>query len=428
MKKYIILPLLLSAFTLVGAQSPALNNSNRVILTHKDGTTQTFRFSDLQSLEFDHIETPGVAVSVVDNSLSPYGFSVSAVPSADCHSYTVSLFIDDSDIAVCDAASYQGNQTLTFTDLVPATDYKLEVVASDKYGISETPQYTFITTESLEITPAPKVGDYYYSDGTWSDGGLISIDLDGRNAVWSEVKPMPVEGKTVLGIVCMTDPNRIAEEDKADGYTHGYVISCKNITDPSKENYSRWPETVWYGAKYSEGDETQVVKLSMSCYARLSGRADTQEVLSKYPGEESVKCPMFYRLSDLPQAPAQSSGWFVPSVGQLWDCLANFCSGQVAEKLFQQRTVATDFTYYFDYDLGFNVKDRFMAPFQNIPAADKDDITLDDGTGYIELRTSNRYDTEATIIFNLGTNETGIFEGMAAWRDEDAHARAFLAF
>ena len=49
---------------------------------------------------------------------------------------------------------------------------------------------------------APKIGDYYYSDGTWSDGGLVSIEADGLNPVWADTKPAPVAGKTVIGIVC----------------------------------------------------------------------------------------------------------------------------------------------------------------------------------------------------------------------------------
>ena len=51
---------------------------------------------------------------------------------------------------------------------------------------------------------APKIGDYYYSDGTWSDGGLVSIEADGLNPVWADTKPAPVAGKTVTGIVCRT--------------------------------------------------------------------------------------------------------------------------------------------------------------------------------------------------------------------------------
>ena len=75
---------------------------------------------------------------------------------------------------------------------------------------------------------APKIGDYYYSDGTWSDGGLVSIEADGLNPVWADTKPAPVAGKTVIGIVCQTDENRIAAGDKEKGYTHGYVVAVKN--------------------------------------------------------------------------------------------------------------------------------------------------------------------------------------------------------
>ena len=61
------------------------------------------------------------------------------------------------------------------------------------------------TTQTIDDPiEAPKVGDYYYSDGTWSDGGLISINADGTSPVWAEEKPAPVEGKTVIGIVAMT--------------------------------------------------------------------------------------------------------------------------------------------------------------------------------------------------------------------------------
>ena len=67
------------------------------------------------------------------------------------------------------------------------------------------------TTQTIDDPiEAPKVGDYYYSDGTWSDGGLISINADGTSPVWAEEKPAPVEGKTVIGIVAMTDPSRMA--------------------------------------------------------------------------------------------------------------------------------------------------------------------------------------------------------------------------
>lgn len=89
----------------------------------------------------------------------------------------------------------------------------------------------YIDFEDAEpVEPAePKVGDYFYSDGTWSDGGLISIDANGTNPVWAEVKPAPLAGKTVIGIVCSVNPDRMAAADKEAGYTHGYVLALSLI-------------------------------------------------------------------------------------------------------------------------------------------------------------------------------------------------------
>lgn len=430
MKKSILFPVLLSICAYAGAQQQIPNNSNRVIINHRDGTTQVYRFSDLQSLEFDHIETPTVMLTVVSGSVSTNGFSITAEPSESCASYTLTCSEVNSSTPeeTPEIRTLNGTQTVAYTDLQPGTEYRIEAIPSDIYGITETPSFILVSTEEIIEIAAPKVGDYYYSDGTWSDGGLISIDLDGQNASYADPRPMPLAGKTVLGIVCSTDPNRMAQGDIDEGYTHGYVISCKNIVDPTKENYSYYPETVWYGGKFSAGDETQVVKLGSSCYARVTGREDTKDILEAHPGTEIEDCPMFYRLRDLPQAPASSSGWFVPSVGQLWDCLANLCSGQVASVLKEGRALSYDFTWYFTQNLGFNVKEKFMEAFANIPDTDKDEILMDDGQQYISMRTSTRYDEESTIVFNIGTSDTGLFEGMAAWRDEDCHARAFLAF
>ena len=57
--------------------------------------------------------------------------------------------------------------------------------------------------------PAPEIGDYFYSDGTWS----------------SEFDP----AKTVLGLVFMTgDSDRWGVAETEAGYVNGLVISVKN--------------------------------------------------------------------------------------------------------------------------------------------------------------------------------------------------------
>ena len=283
---------------------------------------------------------------------------------------------------------------------------------------------------------APKVGDYFYSDGTWSDGGLISIDANGCNAVWAEQRPAPIEGKTVVGIVFTTNPDRIAEADKDAGYTHGYVIGCKNITDPGKSNYAEYPESVWYAGQYAKVDVIKVSKTAKTCYENLNGREETETLFAKNdPKYYSEDLPMFYYgTTEYPvEAPANTSGWFIPSIGQMWDCIANFCSGEVADYLAEQQEVTYDFTYYVSTsDITPSPLESFMKAFEMVPANDKDEITMPDssrgGKSSVAIGTSSRYSSESRVIFSLGMDGYGLLEGMEAWLDEEAHARPILAF
>ena len=163
---------------------------------------------------------------------------------------------------------------------------------------------------------APKIGDYYYSDGTWSDGGLVSIEADGLNPVWADTKPAPVAGKTVIGIVCQTDENRIAAGDKEKGYTHGYVVAVKNA-------HSADSQTVQYSTD-NDFASTPKAKIASTWYGNVNGYEETMKTVSDYGPNLATWCPAFdltVNNFSLP-APETSSGWFLPSTGQLWDMVA----------------------------------------------------------------------------------------------------------
>ena len=79
-----------------------------------------------------------------------------------------------------------------------------ETTVTASVGESSAACRVTVTESEPEPEPEPsepKVGDYFYSDGTWSDGGLVSIEADGLNPVWADEKPAPVAGKQVIGIV-----------------------------------------------------------------------------------------------------------------------------------------------------------------------------------------------------------------------------------
>lgn len=304
------------------------------------------------------------------------------------------------------------------------------------------------TTQTIDDPiEAPKVGDYYYSDGTWSDGGLISINADGTSPVWAEEKPAPVEGKTVIGIVAMTDPSRMAQSDIDAGYTHGYVISTKFVHDPG--NKSSQTNQVFTSIKYSydEGFEANVpvCKAGSTWYADLNGRQYCDSVISFYGDMLLRDCPAVYYTS-IKEHPSTSSPWFVPSTGQLWDIVANLCGDAAAKALLSWRTVASDATYYCYSEIKSDPMAIFNATLDKVPASDKellvrvdyDDYLWDpfqykptDYHAYCPLWTSCRYDTDAMCIFEvptLRTTGTSKIECMAEWFNGDCYLRPILAF
>ena len=419
---------ILASLALTGAYAQ-VENANRLILHTKEGKTVVYNLSEMDYMDFDCVEDVTLALTLNESTLSSEAFTVNVVPGAGTASYTVTLAQGEN--VIRDGGTFTDSADIPFSDLAEGARYTVTATPYDIYGMPGVAASIDVTTVSLSNDP--KVGDYFYSDGTWSDGGLISIDPDGQNAVWAAEKPEPIAGKTVVGIVFNTNPDRIAEADKAAGYTHGYVIGCKNATDPNKFNYANYPESIWFAPYGVTVTTNSAIKVGKTWYNNLDGRAETQAILDKYASSPATSVPMFYYCTTgYPvAAPENTSGWFVPSTGQLWDCIANFCSGKVAKALSENRTLAYDFTAYFSEKTGEPVMANFLAPFAKVPAADKDDIPMNDADRApksVAMRTSSRYDSETADHFNLGTDENGLIEGMCGWFDEEGHARPILAF
>lgn len=295
------------------------------------------------------------------------------------------------------------------------------------YEFTDIDYIEFIGEETPdEPEVAPKIGDYYYSDGTWSDGGLISINSDGTSPVWASPRPAPLNNKTVIGIVFTTDQSRMSAEDIAAGYTHGYVIACKNITDPAHS----FTETVWY-SRLDAVDDIATAKIAKTWYNTLNGRQTTAEVFEKHPEDPATEFPMFHygSIEFKCEAPASSSGWFIPSTGQLWDAIANLSGNEAATAMKSYQTIGYDATYYCSEKVSGNPLAEFLKAFEQIPEADREPLSLDKDNNsghYVSLRTSTMYEEDSTCIFNLGSD--GLVECMAAWLNEDCHARPILAF
>lgn len=158
-----------------------------------------------------------------------------------------------------------------------------------------------------------KIGDYFYSDGTWSDGGLRKIYSDGRREI-ADPKPGPDRsgGKVVIGIVFQTDPYRIglAEKEALGGEAHGLVMALRNT---SVTRSVQWADT------YLDEGLTKILT-QKQLYEDISGYANSKHILSNRGNFDNY--PAFKASKDYPApAPATTIGWFLPSSGQCWDLL-----------------------------------------------------------------------------------------------------------
>ena len=181
-------------------------------------------------------------------------------------------------------------------------------------------------TEGNATPPVPaKVGDFFYSDGTYS------TTLD--------------PAKTVIGIVFQTDPSRIGQAEKETLKTkgldepHGLVMAVKNAGTSLK----------WSNVFETTG--ATVCTTVADCYQDIGGLKNTQTVyeFASYTNDAD-KYPAFKAVADFNTnnaVPEKATEWFMPSAGQLWDLLENL--GKV-EALKAQRT--NDSTRLHSYDNG----------------------------------------------------------------------------
>ena len=187
-----------------------------------------------------------------------------------------------------------------------------------------------ITYDGTETEP--KIGDYYYSDGTWSDGGLRKLYADGTME-WAEPKPEPESGKTVIAIVFhaghhANDGSDYSSTGIGSEKCHGYAVALQDATN----DYCQWGYGTELGCcPTDEGGNKQ------NNYSTpdidWSGYTWTQKIITAAGGKENLNATeesgypaTYYAVVDYEtkvKAPTKSSGWFLPSIGQMRNVYQN---------------------------------------------------------------------------------------------------------
>lgn len=172
-------------------------------------------------------------------------------------------------------------------------------------------------------------------------------------------------------------------------------------------------------------------KLASSWYGNVNGYVETMTVRDTYGESLAQWMPAFdlvlNAFSQANPAPAGTSGWFLPSTGQLWDMVANLCGDEAARIMQEWQTMDYDATYYCSEQVSYDALARFNACMSEIPDADKEElIVVDTWRNYASVWASTPYDAEAACQMNIGTD--GLIECMCDWYNGDAVARPILAF
>lgn len=251
-----------------------------------------------------------------------------------------------------------------------------------------------VTPKQVQLFKADelKIGDYFYSDGTWSDGGLRKRYEDG-SMVTADPKPAPEEGKTVVGIVFQTDPSRIGAKEKEKlgaGKAHGLVMSVKNAA--TKQGWGP-----------GEDEGLKKCKTKADSYNDISGYGNCERIRSNRGNFDNY--PAFKAADDYnttSPVPATTTGWYLPASGQWWDILQNL-GGCPAFAKQDEQTSSQD--GYFDwYDQG-NMLAALNAWMVHIADGNKD--TFHDADHFWSSSESTGYGNaqEWIVYFSRGTPE-----------------------
>ena len=274
-----------------------------------------------------------------------------------------------------------GGKRYAYTITVKASGIDVQAVTGGTWVACGEENVTSKKVKQSFTADELKIGDYFYSDGTWSDGGLRKIYTDGSMKIASP-KPAPVLQtkseieRRVIGIVFQTDPSRIGTAEKSklgEGNVHGLVMALKNTaTDiqwSHEENNLDDVKDCWSKSEiYSDIS-------GLHNYTKILDHANSIGGIEAYPAFEAVeKWNDMYSINEY-RPPRNTTGWFIPSSGQWWDILQNLggCPA-MADKGQQTSSDSGDFRWLGQGD----VPAALNAWMNKIAADSKNDFTTGD--------------------------------------------------
>ena len=233
-----------------------------------------------------------------------------------------------------------------------------------------------ITNDTYTLANA-KVGDFYCKDSN-KKGYLIPSDV----ILTDEQK------NACIGIVYCTDLDRIGkaakDELKKNGVTspHGLVMALTNASNACRWGKMKTDENGNNGGTDPFQHNTYTIKVM---YNNVDGYAETHWIINTYINSGTTlekTYSAFYHASRYGTedggtsqyaAPSNTTGWFIPSMGQWWDILSNL--GKIDLSNYQMNEI--------DYEL--SISDAATTAFNNMNTyleKISDEIKFSDDTSF----------------------------------------------
>ncbi|WP_418697845.1 fimbrial protein [Bacteroides sp.] len=246
-----------------------------------------------------------------------------------------------------------------------------------------------------------KVGDYVYVTAAggldFSDGGLRKACLNGTlewDADFDNIRPVADKG-TCVGFVFST---RVSEKDKASGWTGGYAIAPQKVDVGSM----RWA----YGT-YATADNPNIstAKYTRDMVKDMDGYSNCQAMETDNTTTYPVYNAMKEEAKKLTALPSETSGWYMPSVGQLMDFFYNLAGATTI----RTRTNDYDFTtgsgFWGFTGANYTLANRFSQRINNgdlVGATNYIDSSSEISKDYfVRVETSGQQGTGSVVIYRV---------------------------
>lgn len=152
------------------------------------------------------------------------------------------------------------------------------------------------------------VGDYYYSDGTWGSeatkqdcttlGQVFKVGMDESDDIKNYDGLSKIRGYVVCTSSSIPD-NTYKWIKTADGNYKSYLSQLNGLTEDDRQNTEKY-----LGYQLTKGIETALTHFTSN---------KPEETLE-------TEFPLYYTFKSLNlESPANSSGWYIPSIAQLQD-------------------------------------------------------------------------------------------------------------